>query len=127
MLIRDIKDAEYFRSGDNCVLCELLHPKNSESYGVGQLSMGYSISHAKVLKGEKSLPHRLVRSSEVYYILSGEGRMHIEDESEVLSSGQGVYIPPGAVQYIENTGECDLVFLAVVSPMWDDSDEEILS
>ncbi|MBN2734043.1 MAG: cupin domain-containing protein [Methanomicrobiaceae archaeon] len=126
MLIRDIKDAEYFRSGDNCILCELLHPKNSENYGGAKLFMNYSLAHAIVPGGEKTIPHRLFKSSEVYYILSGEARMHIGDESEDLSAGQAVYIPPGCVQYIENTGDSDLIFLAVASPEWNESDEEIL-
>ena len=126
MLIRDIKDAVYFRSGDNCILCELLHPKNSEKYGCEDIPMDCSICHAIVPKGESSLPHRLKSSSEVYYILSGSGRMYIGDEFEDVGCGQAVYISPGSVQYIENKGESDLVFLAIVSPKWDESDEEVL-
>ena len=126
MLIQDIKNLEYFRSGDNCLLCELLHPDKIKGTLPEKLSMNYSIAHAIVPRGEKSLPHRLKSSSEVYYILSGSGKMHIGDESESVCSGQAVYIPPGDVQYIENTGDLDLVFLAIVSPEWSFEDEEVI-
>ena len=126
MLIQDIKNLEYFRSADNCLLCELLHPEKIKGTLPEKLSMNYSIAHAIVLRGEKSLPHRLKISSEVYYILSGSGKMHIGDESESVCSGQAVYIPPGDIQYIENTGDLDLVFLAIVSPEWSLKDEEVI-
>jgi mannose-6-phosphate isomerase-like protein (cupin superfamily) len=123
MLIRNIKDMDYFRAGDNCLLCELFHPKNVQSEDI---LFDYSIVHAIVPFGEKSVPHKLNKSCEVYYILSGEGRMHIDLEKELLTSGSLVYIPPGSVQYIENTGESDLVFLAIVNPPWEESDEEVI-
>ncbi|WOF17129.1 cupin domain-containing protein [Methanoplanus sp. FWC-SCC4] len=125
MLIRDIKDADYFRAGDNCLLCELLHPKDEKDYGDLKLQMGYSIVHAIVPTGEKTIPHMLKESSEVYYILAGKGQMHIDSEVSEMSSGQVVYIPPGSVQYIENRGDCDLVFLAMVSPEWREEDEVV--
>ncbi|MDD4127802.1 MAG: cupin domain-containing protein [Methanomicrobium sp.] len=123
MLIRNIKDMNYFRAGDNCLLCELFHPKNFQSKDI---LLDYSIVHAIVPFGEKSVPHRLNKSSEVYYILSGEGLMHINSETNLLTSGCLVYIPPGSVQYIENMGESDLVFLAIVNPPWEESDEEVI-
>jgi mannose-6-phosphate isomerase-like protein (cupin superfamily) len=122
MHIKDIKEEEYFRSADGCILCELLHRKNEDF----DLKIGYSIAHAVVPACEKTVPHRLKGSSEVYYILSGKGMMHIDDESKEVFPGQAVYIPPGAVQYIENTGDSDLIFLAVADPEWKGKDEEIL-
>jgi len=107
---------------DGSILCELLHPGREE----GDIPMRYSIAHAIVPKGTSTLPHRLKVSSEVYYILSGAGRMHIDGESASVRSGQAVFIPPGAVQYIENTGADDLAFLAIVDPQWRVGDEELV-
>ncbi|TAJ45498.1 cupin domain-containing protein [Methanofollis fontis] len=120
MLIRDIRDGPHARVGDRSVLCELLHPAHEEG-----CANRYSLSHAVVPAGEKTLPHLLKTASETYYVLAGEGRMHIGEENAPLREGQAVYIPPGAVQWIENTGEGDLLFLAIVDPMWSESDEEI--
>jgi cytosine deaminase len=63
----------------------------------------------------------------VYYILSGSGTMHVSNEKAFVHPGQAVYIPPGAVQWIENAGGEDLVFLAVVSPVWREEDETVLA
>jgi cytosine deaminase len=122
MLIRDIRKTPYFRARDNCLLCELLHPEQLDE----PVRFRYSVVHALVRPGEKTIPHMLVESTEVYFVIAGEGRMHIGDESSRLCSGQAVYIPPGAVQYIENTGSTDLVFLAIVDPVWRETDEIIL-
>lgn len=127
MLICDIKNAEYFRSNDKCVLCELLHPDKIKCSLHEKPLINYSLAHAIVPRGESSLPHRLKSSSEVYYIISGNGRMHIGDEIKEVLPGQAVYIPPGFIQFIENTGETDLIFLAIVSPKWDENDEEVIT
>ena len=44
--------------------------------------------------------------------------MHIEDEASEVSAGHAVYIPPGAIQYIENNSASPLVFLCIVEPAW---------
>jgi len=50
--------------------------------------------------------------------------MHIGDEAAEVNAGQAVYIPAGAVQHIVNTGDGHLSFLAIVDPMWAESDDE---
>lgn len=119
MLIKDITKSEYFKAMDETFLTELLHPENE---GV---DMGCSIAHAVLGPGKKSLPHMLKKSVEVYIILQGSGVMHINEEECVVESGQAVYIPPEAVQWIENVSEEDLKFLCVVSPPWSEDDEEL--
>lgn len=119
MFIRDLKTSENFVSGDRAVLRELLHP------GKSPLALRYSLAHAFVKPGKKILPHRL-KTSEVYYVLSGSGTMHIDRETARVRSGQAVYIPPGSVQFIENTGRSNLAFLCIVDPAWRPEDEEVL-
>jgi mannose-6-phosphate isomerase-like protein (cupin superfamily) len=62
----------------------------------------------------------------VYYITAGSGLMHIGDRTFAVEPESVIYIPPGAGQYIENTGESDLNFLCIVDPAWREKDEEIL-
>jgi mannose-6-phosphate isomerase-like protein (cupin superfamily) len=119
MLIKNLKNCQYFLVPDRNILCELLHPKNED------VDLGCSIAHAYLKPGDASLPHRLKASTEIYYILEGRGRMHIEDHSAQVEPGQAVYIPPGAKQWVENTGSGDLKFLVVVTPPWSDEDEEM--
>lgn len=122
MKIYDIKTADYFRAGDNSLLCELMHPDRTSE----NLPIRYSIAHATIPVKERTLPHRLKTSSEVYVILAGQGRMHLGEETADLSAGQAVCIPPGAVQWIEQKGSEPLSLLAIVEPAWCKEDEEIL-
>jgi len=123
MLIRDIASCPHERVIDRSVLCELLHPdKVPEAAG-----LGCSIAHAIVPAGEATLPHMLGCSVELYYILEGFGEMHIGDATADVRPGQIVYIPPGARQFIKNTGTGDLVFLCIVSPGWQAEDEKLVS
>ena len=120
MLIRNLKDCAEFISGDGCVLREILHPDKMD------LKLGYSLAHAIVHPGDITKPHRL-KTSEVYYIIEGEGIMHIDEERALVRAGATIYIPPKAVQFIQNSGKMDLVFLAIVDPAWRLEDEEVLT
>jgi mannose-6-phosphate isomerase-like protein (cupin superfamily) len=52
--------------------------------------------------------------------------MHIDEEAVKVGPNCAIYIPPRAVQHIENAGSVDLVFLCIVDPAWRPEDEEIL-
>ena len=118
MLIRKLSQCPEIVAGDGTRLKELLHPHRDYPFA-GR----YSLAHAGLPAGQSSRPHRLV-SSEAYYILEGQGQMHIDDESAEVSAGDALEIPPGAVQWIKNTGDCDLVFLCLVDPAWREEDEQ---
>lgn len=114
-----LSDCAEFIAGDRSILREILHPDKAD------LAIRYSLAHATVRPGEKTTPHRL-RTAEVYYILHGHGRMHIDAEISEVTIGYTVYIPPGSVQYIENAGAGDLNFLCIVDPAWRIKDEQVL-
>jgi len=120
MEIRRLKDCAEFIAGDNSLLRELLHPDKEP------LALRYSLAHATVPVGQKTTPHSL-QSSEVYYILSGQGRMHMDRAIYDVGPDCTVTIRPGATQFIENTGSEDLRFLCIVDPAWQKEDERVLS
>lgn len=61
--------------------------------------------------------HRLTGTGERHAILSGRGRVDIDGQpSAAVRPGDVVLIPPGCPQRIRNTGNEDLVFLAICSP-----------
>jgi mannose-6-phosphate isomerase-like protein (cupin superfamily) len=122
MIIKDIEKCGQFTAIDETVLCELLHPKND----VNNLKMDFSIAHAVLESKKSSKPHRLRKSIEIYYILEGEGQIHINGEEDVIHEGQAVYIPENAVQWIENIGNNDLKFLCMVCPPWSADNEELI-
>ncbi len=119
MFLKHLKDCDEFVAGDDSILRELLHPDKAD------LRLRYSLAHAVVRPGQTTRPHPL-KTSEVYYILEGEGVMHINDESSHLRPGHAVYIPPRARQFIHNPGKNELLFLCIVDPAWRKEDEEVL-
>ena len=118
MLIRRLHDCPEFLAGDSTRLRELLHPDKQD------LALRYSLAHATVEPGLASLKHRLV-TSEVYFILEGEGTMHIGAEERRVGPGDAVYIPPRTTQWIENAGAVDLKFICIVDPAWRAEDEVV--
>ncbi len=118
MLVSSLSKCQEFVAEDRTRLRELLHPAKHP------LSIRYSLAHAHLGPGEVSLKHRL-RTSEVYYILDGHGRMHVNDEVCLVGPGDAIYIPPGAVQSVENLGPDEMTFLCIVDPAWRPEDETI--
>ncbi|MBD2100234.1 cupin domain-containing protein [Leptolyngbya sp. FACHB-261] len=120
MLIRALAACAEERAGDGTQLRQLLHPDKQA------IEIRYSLAHAVVQPGQVSLPHSL-STSEVYYILSGQGVMHIDEEEQAVGPEQAIYIPPDARQFIENTGEQPLVFICIVDPAWRVENETIFA
>lgn len=118
MLIRKLMDCPEFIAGDGTQLRELLHPDKQD------IALRYSLAHAIVPVGQTSTPHALT-TSEVYYILQGQGEMHIGNEVQNVEPGDAVYIPPNARQYIGNSGSEPLVFICLVDPAWRAEDETV--
>ncbi len=121
MKVVSIEHNDYFRAGDYSVLTELLHPQRDES-----LAMKASIAFAKIEPGCVTKKHRLRHSAEIYCIVSGSGLMTIDDEEQYVTTGDVVYIPPGAWQSLHNCGDATIQFYCVVDPAWQELDEEVV-
>jgi quercetin dioxygenase-like cupin family protein len=110
MFVKSLRDCPALIANDGCRVFELLHEKNDP------VDLPYSMAVAEVACGERSYRHRL-EQAEVYYVLSGQGLMHIDEATRAVGEGDAVLIPAGAVQ-----------FLALVSPPWTaDGDERLES
>jgi mannose-6-phosphate isomerase-like protein (cupin superfamily) len=120
LLIQKLSHCPEFIAGDGTLLRELLHPDKQS------IELRYSLAHAVVAVGQTSIPHSLT-TSEVYYILSGKGEMHINQEMQLVEPGDAIYIPPNARQFIHNPGTEPLVFICLVDPAWRKEDETIYS
>jgi mannose-6-phosphate isomerase-like protein (cupin superfamily) len=120
MITRRLSDLPRDVVLDGSRLVEYMHPDR----GSGSPAIGYSLAHAIVPAGEATIPHRLRSSSEVYVLLNGRGILHVGGAQEEAGPGMAVYVPPGTVQWIENTGDSDLELLVIVEPFWRKEDEE---
>lgn len=96
----------YFHEG-----CHILELSNTS------VDEAVSIARARVEKGRTTKWHALQGTTERYVILEGSGRVEVGDmPPETVNEGDVVIIPPQCRQRISNTGETDLVFLAICSP-----------
>ena len=118
MLIQKLNSCDEFMAGDGTQLRELLHPDKHS------VELRYSLAHAALPPGQTSVLHSLT-TSEVYYIISGVGEMHIDGENQFVEAGDTVYISPNAKQFICNCGTEPLIFICIVDPAWRKEDETI--
>jgi mannose-6-phosphate isomerase-like protein (cupin superfamily) len=76
-----------------------------------------SVARARVASGATTRWHRLRDVTERYLILEGRGRVEVGDlPPEDVGPGAVALIPPGVRQRIANTGDADLIFLALCTP-----------
>jgi mannose-6-phosphate isomerase-like protein (cupin superfamily) len=76
-----------------------------------------SIARARVPPGVTTRWHRVKDTVERYVILEGTGRVEVGTRtSEDVRPGDVVLIPGSERQRITNTGEGDLIFLAICTP-----------
>ncbi len=113
---KHLNDCEEIIANDGCRLKELLHPKKD------QLDIPYSFSIASV-EPAKSTYHHFLKQSEVYFILEGQGRLHVGSEITDLVKGSSALVPAKKEQWLENTGEIELEFIVIVSPPWREEDD----
>lgn len=119
MLVSSTAECPPFIANDGCLIREVLHPAKT---GV---PLPYSLAVAEVAPGACTRRHRLAQD-EVYYLLEGVGRMHIDDQVRSVLVGDAVHIPGGCVQWIENIGRDTLRFIALVSPPWTSEGDALL-
>ncbi|MGB9593429.1 MAG: cupin domain-containing protein [Anaerolineae bacterium] len=83
------------------------------SMGTKNLWMGTS----SVDPGFTSNPHSHEDQEEIFYCISGRGRIRVDDEEVALEPGMVVYVPPGAVHQLINVEGTEILkVLSAVSP-----------
>ncbi|MBL7223466.1 MAG: cupin domain-containing protein [Candidatus Brocadiae bacterium] len=101
-------DSAAFTTKDGSTVRSLIDRANSSA-------VNQSLAEATVPPGGATEPHRHTTSEEIYYILSGTGRITVGDESRDVQPLDAILIPPNTRHTIANTGEADLVFLCCCS------------
>ena len=97
-----------FWTEERCFITELINTSEDPDC---------SIARARVEPGVATRWHRLAGVTERYLILAGRGRAEIGDlAAQDVGPGDAILIPPGCRQRITNTGDTDLIFLAICTP-----------
>ena len=116
MKVRKLDEVDEFEGNEGTKIRQIFHPHNTLS------GIRFSLSHSLVNPGKRSKLHKM-KTSEIYYILEGEGTIHIDDDVFQVSKDNAIYIPPHSKQFIENTGSKELKILCIVDPAWRQEDE----
>ena len=96
----------YFKEG-----CYIVETSNSGDDG------DVSICRARLPAGQSTRWHYLHETFERYVIVSGVGLVEVGPEEPCeVTTGDVVLIPPQTKQRITNTGDGDLIFMAICSP-----------
>jgi mannose-6-phosphate isomerase-like protein (cupin superfamily) len=85
-------------------------------------TVGHSVAEIVIAPRGSSVRHHHLLSEETYYILSGEGRLVIDDRTTSVRPGDAGLILPGEPHQIFNERDEDLVLLAVSAPPWRSED-----
>ena len=78
------------------------------------------IGTSTVEPGNKTNAHSHDINEEVFYCISGSGVMIVDEEEQEYTAGTVVYVPPGAVHQVVNTGTVPLKSLCSVSPPFEE-------
>jgi quercetin dioxygenase-like cupin family protein len=71
---------------------------------------------ARLEKGKRIEPH-VDPMEEIYFILSGEGEMQVDEEKRHVGPGDAVWIPVGSIHALTSSYKEDCIILVVASPL----------
>jgi len=108
-------DTKPFITKDGSEIRELLAYRNSSI-------RNQSLAEATIAVGTSTEEHYHPKSEEIYYILSGKGRMKLDGELREVGPLDAIAIPPGARHKIWNIGTELLVLLCCCAPGYENDD-----
>jgi mannose-6-phosphate isomerase-like protein (cupin superfamily) len=84
-----------------------------------------SLAEARVPAGAATIEHFHRESEEIYYFVSGSGRMRLGEEEVDVGPGDCVVIPPGVRHKLWAGADAELVLLCCCAPAYSDADTEM--
>ena len=119
MDVQNIDQVPAFITKDGSEIRELLAHRNSAI-------RNQSLAEARLEPGQQTAPHYHIRTEEIYYILTGEGRLEVGPETRLVKPGDAIAIPPGEVHTITNTGTGQLKFICCCAPSYEHEDTVLI-
>ena len=119
MSIKEDSKINFINGNENVELKEYFNPDNTSN------EINYSLAQFSLDIGKRTKLHK-IKSSEIYYILDGKGKLKIDNQDYELKKDDSAYVPPNSEQFVENIGSKKLRFLCIVQPAWKPEDDEIL-
>ena len=119
-IVSQLADVKPYLTKDQSMIYELMHPAQ-------QGNTAQSLAMAVVPPGVTTLRHKHLQSEEIYYVLSGKGRLFLDHENWLVGEGDSVCILPGQCHQIENTGTQDLKIFCCCSPAYSHDDTVLMT
>jgi mannose-6-phosphate isomerase-like protein (cupin superfamily) len=113
-LIR-LDDLESFTTKDGSSIRELVGPAWTQA-------ANQSLAEATVPPIGETDEHYHRKTEEIYYFVSGAGRMRLAEDEFDVAAGECVVIPPGTVHKLWNPGPDPLVLLCCCAPAYHHDD-----
>jgi mannose-6-phosphate isomerase-like protein (cupin superfamily) len=115
MQISRLGELRSFITADGAQIRELVGPNWTAA-------QNQSLAEATVNPGEETLEHYHPKAEELYYFVSGAGRMRLGADESGVAAGDCIVIPPGTPHKLWNTGTEPLVLLCCCAPAYSDDD-----
>lgn len=105
-------------------MTEVVDRGNAEHYVWGGFCDGWrhlsrqdlSVIQERIPPGASEVRHRHAMARQVFFVLSGELGIELDDGIRRLRSEQSLEIPPGTAHRVANDGDADAWFLVISSP-----------
>jgi mannose-6-phosphate isomerase-like protein (cupin superfamily) len=114
-----LEDRESFITADGSSIRELAGIPSGNA-------INQSLAEATVPPGGETVEHFHRTSEEIYYFVSGAGRMRLGEMEDDVRAGDMVVIAPGLKHKLINPGSEPLVLLCCCSPPYSDEDTVLL-
>jgi mannose-6-phosphate isomerase-like protein (cupin superfamily) len=113
MIVRNIRDKEvldttYLAHG-GAIAQMILDRRTLKEIGFLAIAM---------LAPGKTIEAHVDPYEEIYFIMTGEGEMSVDNETRHVKPGDATWIPTGSSHALTNSGNEDCVILVVASPAW---------
>ena len=109
------REKERFAALDGAVVEELNSKEEREA-------LGLSFALGTLTKERKGKIHHHNISEEIYYVISGEGKIHLDGFRGEIKKDTLIFIPKTIKHGLENTGDKDLEILCIANPPYQEND-----
>ena len=107
MIVKKIEEIDAITGQEGTQIRQIFSPNETDDL------IRYSIAHCTINPGKSSRPHTM-KTSEMYYIMQGNGVMHVGEEQKQVKQNDVIFVPPMSKQFLENNGDVQLVVLCIV-------------
>lgn len=109
------RNRHLFAAEDGALIYEINTNEERKNTGIG---LAYGILY----EGKSAKQHFHKESDEIYYVISGEGKVMLDGSQFDVKKGSIVYMPKMSVHGLQNSGNSGLEVLCISWPPYNDKD-----